>query len=133
MKKILRNTILLLVALAFLWKDFVSVGYQVDYFLNQQSYLESCVNKAKPNLHCNGKCQLALKLKHIESEAKSNLDKHTHKQPFKFRELEAYAPLSYFPDNDFTQTIPAGEQTVPSYQEIYSVFNPESIFHPPCV
>lgn len=133
MKKILRNTILLLVALAFLWKDFVSVGYQVDYFLNQQSYLEACVNKAKPNLHCNGKCQLALKLKHIETEAKSNLDKHTHKQPFKFRELEAYTLLSYFPDNAFAINIPASEETVPLYLEIHSVFSPKSVFHPPCV
>jgi hypothetical protein len=33
-----------------------------DYLVNLETYKKNCVNKAKPMLHCNGKCQLFKKM-----------------------------------------------------------------------
>ncbi len=35
----------------------------VDYWMNTSSYLQNCENKAKPKLHCNGRCQMMKKMK----------------------------------------------------------------------
>ena len=43
----------------------------LDYQLNKEYIAENlCINKAKPQLHCNGKCQLAKKLAEEESSHK---------------------------------------------------------------
>lgn len=46
---------------------FVYAGYEVN-----QQYIAStfCVNKDKPEMHCNGKCYLANKLKQAEEKEK---------------------------------------------------------------
>lgn len=36
--------------------------FEIDYYLRTAAYAKNCVNKAKPMLHCNGKCQLAKKM-----------------------------------------------------------------------
>ena len=132
MKLIYRNSILLLIIFAFIWKDFVSVSYQVDYFMNQQKYLQKCVNKAKPNLQCNGKCQLALRLKKIESDAKTDLNKHQSQQPFKFRELEAYAAFDYLPFFENKFNLKAEEISLnQSYSWFYHYDFSSKTFHPP--
>lgn len=41
----------------------------LDYFANTTAYAKNCVNKAKPKLHCNGKCQM---MKKIQQEEKKN-------------------------------------------------------------
>jgi hypothetical protein len=35
----------------------------LSYFTNKQAYERYCVNKARPQLHCDGKCQMAKKIK----------------------------------------------------------------------
>jgi hypothetical protein len=35
---------------------------KADYFLNISSYLEKCINRGKPELKCNGQCQLVKKI-----------------------------------------------------------------------
>ena len=47
--------------------------WELDYRLNQ-TYIANnlCMNKAKPQLHCNGKCQLAKKLAEEENNNKTS-------------------------------------------------------------
>lgn len=131
MTKKLQHTILLVLAFAFLLKDFVAVSYQVDYYLNQQKYLVKCVNKARPNLKCNGKCQLALKLKKIESDAKSDLNKHNNKQPFKFREFESYSLQTNFPSTKFAFNGNPNKISLVQYNQRKYWHYSSAIFHPP--
>lgn len=35
---------------------------EIDYYLHTASYAKNCVNKARPVMHCNGKCQMAKKM-----------------------------------------------------------------------
>jgi len=37
-----------------------------------ESYKKVCVNKAKPMMHCNGKCQMLKKIKKQEGESNTN-------------------------------------------------------------
>ena len=41
-----------------------------SYYLNTNLYAKNCINKAKPKLHCNGKCQMMKKIS--EEEEKKN-------------------------------------------------------------
>lgn len=36
--------------------------FEIDYCLRTAAYAKECINKAKPLMHCNGKCQLAKKI-----------------------------------------------------------------------
>jgi hypothetical protein len=52
---------------AFLGQTFNQGWYYLDYQIQKKEYVKRCVNKARPMLHCNGKCQL---MKKIEAQQK---------------------------------------------------------------
>jgi hypothetical protein len=43
-----------------------------SYYTNTAAYAKNCENKAKPQLHCNGKCQMMKKIKEEENKDKEN-------------------------------------------------------------
>lgn len=43
-----------------------------SYYVNTASYAKDCINKARPKLHCNGKCQMMKKLKQEEKKDAQN-------------------------------------------------------------
>ena len=63
---------------AFLVQTFSRTAVVVDYYSNTSAFARNCVNKARPLLHCNGKCQLMKKLKAIESKESTNPGYKTH-------------------------------------------------------
>lgn len=61
----------------------------VNWKINQAELTEKyCENKAKPMLHCNGKCYLAKQLKIQEELDKANFDKESKKQQPKFKKIK---------------------------------------------
>ena len=56
-------TILLI---SFLGQSFNQGWYYVGYLIQKEEYMKRCVNKARPQLRCNGKCQLMQKIKEQE-------------------------------------------------------------------
>jgi hypothetical protein len=62
----------------------------VDYYNNTASYAINCINKARPNLHCEGKCQLMKKLKEVEKKEQENSERKT---AYKYTKLIASDPL----------------------------------------
>lgn len=45
----------------------------LDFYLNQDYIAKNfCINRAAPEMHCNGKCQLARKIKEEEKKEKDN-------------------------------------------------------------
>lgn len=54
---------------AFLAQHFSANLIVVDYVVRTEAYARYCVNKAKPQLHCKGKCQMMRKM--AEQEKKS--------------------------------------------------------------
>lgn len=84
-----------------------------------------CENRNKPQLHCNGKCQLAKKMKEEEKENnRSNNDKSKSESPTVFDKPAADPVIfssSYLPD-----LFPLDTFHIQQLQ-------PRAIFRPPCV
>jgi hypothetical protein len=53
---------------AFLGQTFNQGWYYLGYLIEKKEYAKRCVNKARPQMHCNGKCQMMMKLKAQEEK-----------------------------------------------------------------
>lgn len=58
--------------LAILVQTFNKAVIVTSYYANTGAYAKDCINKAKPKLHCNGKCQMMKKLKQEENKEEGN-------------------------------------------------------------
>lgn len=103
----------------------------VDYMVNYD-YIknELCVNKEKPQLHCNGKCHLAKELAKASESSENNKDKKnivTESIVVFFQEIdEIFTPRALF-YNIQKIKIHSG------YNLFYSYLNINSVFRPPIV
>lgn len=59
----LRLPVVILLITALLVQSMSKGIIVLSYFTNKQAYEKYCVNKARPQLHCDGKCQMAKKIK----------------------------------------------------------------------
>ena len=104
----------------------VSLTYAY-YKLDPIGFVENlCENKDKPQLQCNGKCQL---MKVAESQ---NSDQNTPESIIDFKELILYpSPNTSF---QLTQYTPIRRQYFSShYLNLYTFNNTNDCFHPPRV
>lgn len=62
----LRLSIIILLITAMLTQSLSRGIIVLSYFTNKEAYERYCVNKARPQLHCDGKCQVAQKIKQEE-------------------------------------------------------------------
>ncbi|RYZ19225.1 MAG: hypothetical protein EOO10_24655 [Chitinophagaceae bacterium] len=122
MKKI--STILLLVTI-FL-QTFSAFVIQAEYFLNKDYIAKVlCINKAKPKMHCNGKCYLTKKLRDVEDQ---NQQAPTPKKD-KF-DVQPY----FLPDQVcLTATEPAINVEYWETDELFHSTFLHAVFHPPTV
>lgn len=97
----------------------------LSYYTNKAAYEKYCVNKARPQLHCDGQCQLAKKLKAQDEEDKKDPLKNSSYSEITMicQAPDFYiAPVLYFSsDNVFPQPRNTG---IP-------VDRANSCFHPP--
>ena len=117
-------TYLLLFALTL--QSFYRSVMVLDYEIHLPNYIAQCINKAKPQLHCNGQCVLMKKIKEKEKqEAKKNMlvyeysAHYTHKEPLL---LMDYNPVLEFISPHFSP-----------YYNSYSYSFKSSLFRPPIV
>ncbi|MGZ3850674.1 MAG: hypothetical protein ACXVKI_16180 [Flavisolibacter sp.] len=62
----------ILLLFAFAAQNFQQAFIVMDYYSHKAAYAQYCENKARPMLHCNGKCQMMKRLK--EQEKKEQQD-----------------------------------------------------------
>ena len=60
---------------AFLAQTFSGSFVVADYYTNTAKYAANCENKARPQMHCNGKCQMIKKLQQEERKDQENQGK----------------------------------------------------------
>lgn len=113
----------LLILVAFLAQNFNKVFILADYYANTQAFAKNCENTDKPEMHCNGKCQMMKKMK---AE-----DKKDQQAPE--RKVQNEITLS---SKSFFATIPHFENTsneliYPELQSPKEIKMPHTIFHPP--
>lgn len=69
----LKQAFTILLLIAFSIQTFYRVFIVADFYKNQDKIAKTlCENKARPKLHCNGKCQLAKKLQQEEKKDQNN-------------------------------------------------------------
>lgn len=118
--------IVVIVALALFLKPILPV---LDYIVNYD-YIANvlCVNKAKPQLKCNGKCHLMKELaKQSENEKPLSTDKKDNSK----HEIEV---LFYQDINSLIATkiaVSTSNETSNDYSNLYSFLNTTTTFHPP--
>lgn len=119
-----RKLIALVLLLAFSVSTFSRVFRVADYFMNTEAYSKNCVNKAKPKLHCNGKCQMMKKLKQQDQQEQQSPDSKASAKS------EILSSRSFF-----QQQIAALEPIHPYYMRSQDIGHPQDrtipVFHPP--
>lgn len=103
-------------------KNLIEADY---YFFSTSSYAKNCENKAKPQMHCNGKCQM---MKKIKQEEKKNAQ-----SPEQNKQSKNEIPLSsrsYFPVITFSN-IQETDHFYTALQISKEIKMPRSVFHPP--
>lgn len=99
----------------------------LDYIVNYDYIAnELCVNKAKPQMHCNGKCHLMKELAKAAEEQKQQSDKKSAQHDAEALFCEAVA------DFNFSQlTIIRILKNETAYTNLYSHNAAVFFFHPP--
>jgi hypothetical protein len=116
----------LILLFAFSLQTFYTAGVTVWFFANQKILAKNhCVNKARPQLKCDGKCFLAKKIREAEQ-------KEEKQAPFQVKWVETapctLAYLHYKLDPVITKTI-TGYDVADHYSFRFLRF----IFHPPAI
>ncbi len=97
----------------------------ISYLTNTEVYQKKCVNKARPKMHCNGKCQMAKKM-----QEEDNAEQKDPGKGFK------YADFSFIKTPGFTGVEQA--MLFDSYSKVflqlsigYTIERSRSFFRPP--
>lgn len=61
--------------LSLLAQTFSRIFIIADYYANTAAYAKNCINKAKPKMHCNGKCQMMKKILQEEKKDQENTER----------------------------------------------------------
>lgn len=64
----MKTALSILLILAFSAQTFKGGMVLLNYYANTEAYAKNCVNKAKPKMHCNGKCQVMKKMQEEEKK-----------------------------------------------------------------
>lgn len=72
---VIRYVSAILLLIAFSAQTFNGAFIQLGYYINPDAYAKNCINKARPKLHCNGKCQLMKKIREEEKNEQENLER----------------------------------------------------------
>jgi hypothetical protein len=89
--ELFRSLVTILFLLIFTLQLFQKQCVLLDYYANQTAYARNCINRSKPRMHCNGKCQVMKKMQQEEQEQKQDANK---KPDFN---KEGFSPKSFFP------------------------------------
>ena len=111
--------------LAFASQTFYKAFIVFDYAANTKAYARNCVNKSRPKMHCNGKCQMMKKLQEEERKDAQNAERKSEN-----KNENILSSRSFF----ITTTGFSPKQQVISYPYLTAgkeIKMPRYCFHPP--
>ena len=86
--------------ISFMCGVFCRTAIVLDYYANTAAFAKNCINKDKPTLHCNGKCQMMKKLRQDEKKDDTNPERKADGKN------EVLSSKSFFTATlDFRQTV----------------------------
>jgi hypothetical protein len=123
-----RSLVVILFIFIMFFQNTGTVLVMADYYINIKNItLELCINKARPELHCNGKCYLKKKL---ESEQKQQQEQAPGSRKY-VTEVQLYYQQNLPGPGLTQQTIESAKY--PSYNQLQTASYHAAIFHPPSV
>lgn len=123
----MKRYIAILLTCIILLQSFSSMMVYVSFKLNQDFISKTlCINRAKPKLHCNGKCQLMKKLKQVEKEEQKQLPQGL-KEKLEVIYIQEITNFKFSTDFDATEKKLKYNHT---NSQVYSKYHLD-IFHPP--
>jgi hypothetical protein len=122
----LKYTLVILLLAALMAQTFSRSIAMADYMVNLEAYKKACINKAKPKLQCNGKCQMLKKVKKQEGDSEASAP------VLKLNHLEVVlSSKSFFPSISVIST--NNSSSYFTYTDDYSSDYLGAIFHPPSI
>jgi hypothetical protein len=120
-----RRIAALVLLTAFVAQTFTAPFVLLDYYANTAAYAKNCINKARPKLHCNGKCQVMKKMREEEKQQQENA------QRFGRLKTEVLSTRSFYPSLIVPEpvVIAAVKNAAPSKGRI--IRRSFGFFHPP--
>lgn len=119
----LKQTAAFLLLLCFAAQTFSHAAIVGSYYANTTAYARNCINKAKPRLHCNGKCQMMKKLKQEEKKEQQDPESRAGGKEQVLSSKSFFASLTMHTHT--VHTCYRDEKPAPLADQ------PSSIFHPP--
>jgi len=103
----------------------------VNWKLNQAEITEKfCENKAKLNMHCDGKCYLSKQLKLQEDEEQADLSKKQLPKLKKVKEIEVFSKIQLFKISLNTE-LSLPNKPNPEINQNYTLEEVKLCFQPP--
>jgi len=98
----------------------------LEYIVNYDYIVkELCVNKAKPEMHCNGKCHLMKELAKAAEQQKQESDRKSLQHDAEILFCQAFSEFC------FSRPLIPTVKNETIYNNLYSLSNTVSFFHPP--
>jgi hypothetical protein len=124
LKKPYKFIITLVLTIVFGIQTFYGAFIIAGYYVDTPAYAAKCVNKNKPQLHCNGKCMLQKKLNEADNKEKQNTE---HKTEINFSVLSS---KSFFASVFFLNSVTIKKQ-YPCFNSSLVVDVAFDFFQPP--
>ena len=122
----MKYTIVILLFTALIAQTFSRSIAMADYMVNLKAYKKSCINKAKPMMHCNGKCQMLKKMKKQDGANGTGTTAPKFNQPD-----IVLSSKSFFPSLEFT-TVNKSNRFY-NYKSSFNSNYLTAIFRPPSI
>ena len=119
-----RQIVTILLIAAFSVQNFNRAFVLVDYYVNTSHYIKNCENKAAPDMHCEGKCEVSKKMKEEDRKDQQNPGRKATNHNEVVSSKSHYATLSIrIPEQ--------GAKFAYAYQFSIPTTIGSEIFHPP--
>ena len=120
----LKRFTVILIIFAFTAQTFNRAVILLDYYVNTGSFAKNCENKAKPAMHCHGKCQMMKQMKNEEKKDQQNPERKLENKN------EVVSSKSFFTKYSCFAGV-SKKNVYSNYSEILSAAKEKDIFHPP--
>lgn len=121
---IFKKSIAILIMVSFVSQTFGSMLVLANYYTNKAAFIQNCINKAKPQLKCNGKCQMMKKMGEQEKKEKDQLEKKSALKQITLSTKSFYCAYTYT-----ISILPAIKNAIETNWLICNI--EKLIFHPP--
>ena len=119
----LKPVFTILILVAFIAQTFNQASIVARYYVNTGAFAKNCENKAKPKMHCNGKCQMMKQLQQASKNDQQAPEKSGNAKN------EVLSSKSFFGSIQFSRVVSARIFNEFQIKKIASF--PSTIFHPP--